>query len=101
MDPVNRKAETLVLCISKIAGGNLTKIFRGHNVAAKFVCANLKKNRRRPDKYPTCSSSVGIFVLFICLFLFISQGAAQTAEPILTRNTSKEPVLAKEVPFWG
>ena len=32
---------------------------------------------------------------------FIKRGTAQTAEPILTRNTSKEPVWAKEVPLRG
>jgi hypothetical protein len=32
---------------------------------------------------------------------FINQATAQTAEPIFTHDTSKEPVWAKEVPFGG
>jgi len=34
------------------------------------------------------------------VFWYMNQGTAQTAEPILTLNTSKEPVWANEVPFF-
>jgi hypothetical protein len=64
---------------------------------------NLKKSGGGffPGAYATCSSSDGIF-FFVFFFLgFINQATAQTAEPIFTHNTSKEPVWAKEVPFGG
>ena len=94
MGIVNGKAVTLDLSISETAERNFTKIGTGNYVAAKFMCAKFHKNRAAgffPSAYPTCSSSDGIFLVF---FGFISQGIAQTAEPILTFNTSKEPVWA-------
>ena len=42
-----------------------------------------------------------MFILRWHFFGFINQATAQTAEPIFTHNTSKEPVWAKEVPFGG
>ena len=87
MSLVNVKAVIFDLCISETDEENLVKIGRGRHVAAKFVCANLKKWARG-------FSSDGIFS-----FCFIKRGTSQTAEPILTRNTSKEPVWAKEVPL--
>ena len=45
MGIVNGKAVTLDRCISETAEGNLTKIGRGHYVAAKFMCAKFQKNR--------------------------------------------------------
>ena len=97
MGIVYGKAVTLDLWISETAEGNFTKIGRVHYVVAKFVCANSQKKLVAgffPGAYPTCSSSDGFFE-------FIKRSTAQTAEPILTRNTSKEPVWAKEVPLRG
>ena len=65
------------------------------------MCAKLKKNRAAGFS-PAHTQHVHPPMAFLfCFFFggFINQATAQTAEPIFTRNTSKEPVWAKEVPF--
>ena len=85
-------------CISETAEGNLTKIGRGDYVVTKFMCANFQKNRAAGFS-PAHTQHVHPPMAFF--FGFINQATAQTAEPIFTHNTSKEPVWAKEVPFGG
>ena len=68
MGIVNGKAVTLDLWISEIAEGNLTKIGTGNYVAAKFMCAKFYRKSGGgffPGAYPTCSSSDGIFFVFM------------------------------------
>jgi len=102
MGIVNGKAVTLDRCISETAEGNLTKIGTGNYVAAKFMRAKFKKIGRGvfPRRIPNMFILRWHFFRF-CFLGFINEGTAQTAEPILTRNTSKEPVWAKEVPLRG
>ena len=98
MGIVNGTAVTLDLWISETAEENFTKIGRVHYVVAKCVCANFQKNWWRGFS-PAHTQHVHPPMAFF--FCFISQGTGQTAEPILTRNTSKEPFWAKEVPLRG
>ena len=103
MGIVNGKAVTLDRCISETAEGNSTKIGTGNYVAAKFMCAKFQKNRAAGFS-PAHTQHVHppmAFFSFFCFLGFMNQGTAQTAEPILTHNTSKEPVWAKEVPLRG
>ena len=74
MSLVNGKAITLDRCISETAVGNLTKIGTCHYVAAKFMCAKLKKNRAAgfPRRIPN------MFILrwhffFVFMFFWIHQ----------------------------
>ena len=102
MGIVNGKAVILDRCISETAEGNSTKIGTGNYVVAKFMCAKFQKNRAAGFS-PAHTQHVHPAITFFSFlfFEFINQGTAQTAEPILTLNTSKEPVLAKEVPLRG
>ena len=92
-------------CISETAEGNLTKIGRGDYVVTEFMCANFQKNRAAgfsPAHTQHVHPPMAFFFVFFCFcFWFINQATAQTAEPIFTHNTSKEPVWDKEVPFGG
>jgi len=90
--------------ISETAEPNSTKFGMSDYVVTEFMCAKFKKKSAGgvfPGAYPTCSSSVAFFCFFVVFFGFMNQGTAQTAEPIFTLNTSKDAVLAKEVPFGG
>jgi hypothetical protein len=99
--PVYGKPITLDPCISETAEGNLTKFGTGDYVATKFMCAKLKKNRAAGFSPAHTQHVHPPMAFFFVFFGFINQATAQTAEPIFTHNTSKEPVWAKEVPFGG
>ena len=102
MGIVNGKAVTLDRCISEIAEGNLTKIDTCNYVAPKFMCAKFQKNRASGFSPAHTQHVHPPMAFFVCFgFGFVSQGTAQTAEPILMLNTSNEPVWAKEVPLRG
>ena len=105
MGIVNGKAVTLDRCISETAVGNLTKIGTDNYVAPKFMCAKFQKYRAAgffPAHTRHVHPPMAFFFRFSVFFFgFMNQGTAQTAEPILTRDTSKEPVWAKEVPLRG
>ena len=105
MGTVNGKAVTLDRCISETAEGNLTKIGTCNYVAPEFMCAKFQKNRTAgfsPAHTQHVHPPMAFFFSFLCFFWgFINEGTAQTAEPILTFNTSKEPAWAKEVPLRG
>ena len=103
MGIVNGKAVALDCCISETAEGNSTKNGIDNYVAADFMCAKFQKNLAT-GFFPAHTQHVHPpMAFFFCFFFFgfVSQGTAQTAEPILTLNTSKEPVWAKEVPLRG
>jgi len=73
MSLVNGKAVTLDRCISEIAEGNLTKIGRGHYVAAKSVCSKFRKIWRGvfPRRIPN------MFILVWHFLVHVSQGNVQ------------------------
>ena len=89
-------------CIFETAEGNLTKFGTGDYVLPKFMCANFqKKNGRWVFLRRIRNMFIFQWHFYFFFFGFINQATAQTAEPIFTHNTSKEPVWAKEVPFGG
>ena len=100
MGTVYGKPITLDPCIFETAEGNLTKFGTGDYVLPKFMCANFPKNWAVGFS-PAHTQHVHPPMAFFLFFLGFNQATAQTAEPIFTHNTSKEPVWAKEVPFGG